>query len=251
MIDTPRVNANILHLIVPGDFRRAQAGVICNPDIQFSSFVAIIAGGIEDSGDGGEVDEDEGGEGTEGQAGTNVLGLGQMFVQENAGATTTQPEEFSCFILDDDKALIELIRAGRVKSVKVAVDVEGQRVTYLKELRLQKDLTMGDVVKKTRNKLDKTFVSRVEAGERKLSFKGAYYLSKIYDISLDELAEMAIGKNTVPVEAQFDVSTAEKKLLLNYRKLLPAIKEAVIKIIEHLVLQHQSSEESKHHVEAK
>lgn len=106
---------------------------------------------------------------------------------------------------------------------------------HLRRLRIQKGLTIGQVVEATRNKIDKTFVSRVEAGERKLSLKGAYYLSKIYDISLDELAEMAVGERFVPNEARFDISVEEKRLVLNCRKLSLAVKEAIEKIIENLV----------------
>lgn len=90
------------------------------------------AGAEGDSGECGEGDEGEGGEGTEG---TNVLGLGEegeeVLEEVVTGDPAPQPEERICLLIDDDKALISYIKDGRVKSVRVAVDVDAERVVYL------------------------------------------------------------------------------------------------------------------------
>ncbi|HOO57556.1 MAG TPA: helix-turn-helix transcriptional regulator [bacterium] len=64
---------------------------------------------------------------------------------------------------------------------------------FLKKQRLKAGLTIRDVVAMTGDELDKTTVSRIERSERKLSFKAAFYFSKIYDIPMEELAKKALG----------------------------------------------------------
>ena len=105
---------------------------------------------------------------------------------------------------------------------------------YLKKLRKQKGLTINQVVVKTRNEIDKTTVSRLEAGQRKLSLKAAYYLAKLYNIRLDNLAEMAIGAKPLPAEPPFHVSPEEKGMILRYRKLSPVLSVSVKNIMRNL-----------------
>lgn len=65
--------------------------------------------------------------------------------------------------------------------------------SYLKKLRLEKGLTISEVVLMTGEEIDKTTVSRIERGERKISLKAAYYFSQIYGVSLDDLAKKELG----------------------------------------------------------
>lgn len=109
---------------------------------------------------------------------------------------------------------------------------------YLKKLREQKGLTINQVVMKCRNEIDKTTVSRLEAGQRKLSLKAAYYLSRLYGIELDKMAEMAIGKKPPPAEPRFDVSAEEKGLIMRYRKLTPVLCVSVRNILRNLTSEY-------------
>lgn len=65
--------------------------------------------------------------------------------------------------------------------------------SYLKKLRLEKGLTIREVVLMTGEEIDKTTVSRIERGERKISLKAAYYFSEIYGVSLEDLAKKELG----------------------------------------------------------
>lgn len=65
--------------------------------------------------------------------------------------------------------------------------------SYLKKLRLEKGLTIREVVLMTDEEIDKTTVSRIERGERKISLKAAYYFSEIYGVSLEDLAKKELG----------------------------------------------------------
>lgn len=110
---------------------------------------------------------------------------------------------------------------------------------YLRKVRLQKGLSMDKVVEKTGNEIDKTTLSRIELGKRSLSLKCAYFLARIYDINLDDFVEMAIGRKMPPEKTHFDISPEEKKMVLNYRKLLPELKVIVKNIINNNTLQHR------------
>jgi len=65
---------------------------------------------------------------------------------------------------------------------------------YLKKCRLEKGLTMRDVVTLAGDNIDKTVISRVERGERGVTLKAAFYFSEIYGIDLKEIAKMDLGK---------------------------------------------------------
>jgi len=64
---------------------------------------------------------------------------------------------------------------------------------FLREMRAKKDLTIRDVVMLTGNEIDKTTISRIERGERKPSLKAAFYFSRIYGVSLEEIARKELG----------------------------------------------------------
>jgi len=64
---------------------------------------------------------------------------------------------------------------------------------FLKKQRLKHDLTIRDVVLMTGSEIDKTTISRIERGERKISLKAAFYFSQIYGITMDEIAKRVLG----------------------------------------------------------
>ncbi|HOX28782.1 MAG TPA: helix-turn-helix transcriptional regulator [bacterium] len=64
---------------------------------------------------------------------------------------------------------------------------------FLKKNREKAGLTIRDVVAMSGDEMDKTTVSRIERGERKLSLKAAFFFAQIYGIPLDELAKKALG----------------------------------------------------------
>lgn len=65
--------------------------------------------------------------------------------------------------------------------------------SYLKSLRLEKGLTIREVVLMTSEEIDKTTVSRIERDERKISLKAAFFFSQIYGVSLEEIARKELG----------------------------------------------------------
>lgn len=109
---------------------------------------------------------------------------------------------------------------------------------YLKYLRKQKGLTITQVVVKSNHEIDKTTISRVEAGNRKLSLKNAYHLSRVYDIDLEGMAEMAIGVKLPPPKPHFDISSEEKRMILQHRKFSPVLRVAVKNIFNRLSFGH-------------
>lgn len=66
---------------------------------------------------------------------------------------------------------------------------------FLKRQRLAKNLTMSDVSLMTGGDVDKATISRVENGDRKISFKAAFYLSEIYGLDMKEIAKLDLGKD--------------------------------------------------------
>lgn len=65
----------------------------------------------------------------------------------------------------------------------------------LKKQRLAKNLTMNDVSLMTGGDVDKATISRLETGDRKISFKAAFYLSEIYGLDMKEIAKLELGKD--------------------------------------------------------
>lgn len=65
---------------------------------------------------------------------------------------------------------------------------------YLKDLRLGKGLTIREVVLMTGSEIDMTTVSRIENGDRNISFKAAYFFSQIYGVPMEEIAHKVLGK---------------------------------------------------------
>lgn len=70
-------------------------------------------------------------------------------------------------------------------------------IKYLKEVRIKKGLTINEVVEMSGGKVDKTSISRIERDERGISMKIAYYLSKVYGISIDDIAVQVYGKASI------------------------------------------------------
>ena len=65
---------------------------------------------------------------------------------------------------------------------------------YLKDLRIKAGLAMSEIAEMTGGKVDKTTLSRIERNERGVSLKVAYYLSLVYGVSIEEIAEKECGK---------------------------------------------------------
>jgi transcriptional regulator with XRE-family HTH domain len=89
----------------------------------------------------------------------------------------------------------------------------------LRELREKQGLSIREVVTASGGALDKTTLSRIERDERGLSLKAAYLFSQIYNISMDELCEMAVNNKAKPARPPFDASATERKLIETYREL--------------------------------
>ena len=65
---------------------------------------------------------------------------------------------------------------------------------FLKKARLEKGLTLQNIVELTGGRLDKTNISRIERDERGVSMKAAFYFSEIYGIDMKEIAIQDLGK---------------------------------------------------------
>lgn len=65
--------------------------------------------------------------------------------------------------------------------------------TYLRKLRVQKGLSLGDVVEKSLDQVDKTTLSRVERNERGVSLATAYLLAKIYGEDFETFAKKLLS----------------------------------------------------------
>lgn len=102
---------------------------------------------------------------------------------------------------------------------------------YLRTLRVQKELSITEVVMKSNYELDKTTLSRIESGHRKPSLKAAYMLARIYNVDLERLAEVTIGKKMPSTECDFDTSPGERRLIMLFRTLPVGLKSSVRSIV--------------------
>ncbi|MEW6200409.1 MAG: helix-turn-helix transcriptional regulator [bacterium] len=102
---------------------------------------------------------------------------------------------------------------------------------YLKKLRQQRGYSIRQVVIKSSNTLDKTTISRVEHDQRKLSLKTAYYLAKIYGVTVLDLVEKVVDDRAIVQEVPFNVSLEEQKLVHKFRNLPPALRVSFKNII--------------------
>ncbi|MFH1537725.1 MAG: helix-turn-helix transcriptional regulator [bacterium] len=59
---------------------------------------------------------------------------------------------------------------------------------YLRKMRKQRGLSLGEVVEKSKNQIDKTTLSRIERNERGVSLTAAYLLSKIYGEDFEDFS---------------------------------------------------------------
>jgi transcriptional regulator with XRE-family HTH domain len=98
---------------------------------------------------------------------------------------------------------------------------------FLKDLRKQSGLSIREVVRQSNGCLDKTAISRIEMGDRGISFKAAYALSKIYKIDIAIIAEQTFVGNVDISNTHFNTSSDERALIDIYR-LLPKKQKRVL-----------------------
>lgn len=101
---------------------------------------------------------------------------------------------------------------------------------YLKDLREQKNLSLKDVVALSEGYLDKTTLSRIENNRRHLNIRAAYALSKIYQVSIAELAEVYLGKASRDAAPPIRLSALEHALIELYRTLPQANRDTIVEI---------------------
>ena len=106
----------------------------------------------------------------------------------------------------------------------------------LKKLRVQRELTINEVVKASCGMLDKTTVSRIERDERGLSLKAAYCFSKTYNIGMETLYELLNKKKVPPSSIPFDTSAQEREFLAVYRLLSVRHRRMIVEIVKSLAL---------------
>jgi len=106
----------------------------------------------------------------------------------------------------------------------------------LKKLRLQRGLTIREVVKQSNGMLDKTTVSRIERDDRGISFRSAYCFSKIYNIEMSILFELLNGKKVAAAQIPFDTSSQEREMLKLYRTLSRTRRRTIDEIVKAMAL---------------
>ena len=115
---------------------------------------------------------------------------------------------------------------------------------YLKNLRIQKDLTVKEVIRRSKGALDKSVISRVEKNKRGISLRSAYYMAKIYQVPLEEIAEAMLGLKPLDQEPPFRISNAEQKIITYLRKLNKDKKKQVEDVIQGFVALAKSCPDS-------
>jgi transcriptional regulator with XRE-family HTH domain len=82
---------------------------------------------------------------------------------------------------------------------------------FIKEARRKNGLTIREVVLMTGDEIDKTTISRIERGERKISLKAGYYFSRIYGIPLEEMAKREMGAKAKIKEVKIEKKKRGRK----------------------------------------
>ena len=95
---------------------------------------------------------------------------------------------------------------------------------------------MRQVKQRSQGMLDKTTISRIENGDRRLSLRAAYAFSRIYSISLEQLIERELEMQLPPGEPPFVVSLEEQALIMKYRHLARARRRMAQDVLHGLTL---------------
>jgi len=72
-------------------------------------------------------------------------------------------------------------------------------------------MTINEAAAMTGGKVDKTSLSRIERGERGISLKVAYCLSKLYGVDMEKIAEKECGKVKIRTRKTSKRKEARKK----------------------------------------
>jgi transcriptional regulator with XRE-family HTH domain len=97
----------------------------------------------------------------------------------------------------------------------------------LKELRKQSGLSIREIVERSNGLLDKTAISRIEKGQRGVSFRSAYIFSRIYDVDIKVIA----GKTFEGEMAFKDYpknKNVEEQSLIEIFRLLPKDRKKIL-----------------------
>jgi len=104
------------------------------------------------------------------------------------------------------------------------------------KIRKQRGLSIREVVRASDGMLDKTTVSRIEHEERGLSLRAAYCFAKIYGVSMESIAELALKKRVGLDRDAFDASPEERLLVQRYRTLTGRRRRMTLEIIRAFAL---------------
>ncbi len=97
----------------------------------------------------------------------------------------------------------------------------------LRDIRKQLGLSIQTVVHQSNGLLDKTTISRIEKGERRLSLKAAYAFSKVYKIDLGVLAEKTLSYRIENNDFPFSLESDERSLIEMFR-LMPKDRRRIM-----------------------
>lgn len=86
---------------------------------------------------------------------------------------------------------------------------------FLKTQRIKAGMTIGEASAMTGGNVNKTSLCRIERGERSISLKVAYYLSKLYGVDMEKIAEKECGKAKIKTRKTAKKKEARKKAKKN------------------------------------
>ena len=107
---------------------------------------------------------------------------------------------------------------------------------YLKSLRNQKRMSMSHVSELSYDLLDKTAISRIEKNVRNVSLRSAYAFAKIYQVSMEDIAEMALDLKIEGIAPPIRLSFEEHKIILKMRGLTVGRRKIVHEVINAISL---------------
>ena len=92
-------------------------------------------------------------------------------------------------------------------------------------------MSMNDVSNLSLELLDKTAISRIEKNVRNVSLRSAYAFAKIYQVPMEDIAEMALDLKINGIAPPIRLSTEEHRIILKMRSLTVERRKLVHEVI--------------------
>lgn len=92
-------------------------------------------------------------------------------------------------------------------------------------------MSMNDVAEHSLELLDKTAISRIEKNARNVSLRSAYAFAKIYQVPMEDIAEMALDLKFEGISPPIRLSSEEQKIILKLRRLTLGRRKIVHEVV--------------------